>query len=367
MPKVAVIDFESRAQRDLRRTGVESYVECPEFSPSCLSWCFDDEDGIDQPIVSWDCRQQAPSETSVQELFDHVALGGTVVAHNARFEYCVWNEMHRREPALWPRLDLAQLVDTMAMARAAGMPAALFDLACALRLPLEKDAAGHSLMLKLCKPRRPLKHEKHLTGTLWHEAPEDLTRQVVYCERDVAAERLAWRRLPALPAIEAATWQFDQRMNDRGIRVDLDAARHCLALVQFEKQRLNDRLERLTGGYVKTSDSTDALKTWLAARDCPIPDLRKLTVETWLARPDIEDECREALMIRQECSRSGVAKLQAAILGACRDGRLHGLLEYWAALTGRWAGRRFQPHNMMRCPESFNEHDTEEVFAWAAL
>lgn len=364
--RVAIGDFETRAARDLRRTGVEAYVECPHFRAACLAWTFDDCDGVDQPIASWDIIQN-PDATAASPLFAHIRAGGILVAHNARFEYCVWNELHRRQPDVWPKLDRSQLVDTMALARAVGMPAALFDLVCALRLPLKKDEEGHRLMLRLCKPRKPLKHEKHLAGPLWNEAPEDLTRQVIYCERDVAAERLAWRRLPALPSIEAETWQHDQEINDTGIHVDLEAARNCLALVQFEKNRLNGRLAALTGGYVNTADSTDALRAWLAARDCPIPDLRKLTVETWLARTDLEPECREALMIRQECSRSGVAKLQAAILGACRDGRLHGLLEYWAALTGRWAGRRFQPHNMMRCPETFDETDSEEVFAWAAL
>lgn len=369
---VAIIDWETRAARNLKKTGVEAYTECPHFAVSCLAWCYDRGDGVNLPVhgvqfirgreVQGD-HGHNESLAELQGLFDHVAAGRPVVAHNARFELSVWREMSRREG--WPELRVSQLHDTMALARAIAMPAALADLAPALKLSIEKDLAGHSLMLKLCKPRKPRKGEPK-DAILWHEDVADLAGQFEYCKRDVETERDVWRKLPPLRPEERETWELDQAINDAGVYVDVEAARNCLRIVNDEQARLNAELWRLTDGYVKTARSGQALLNWLASYGVALPDLRKGTVDAALKRMDLEPTIRRALEIRAEANKASTAKIEALLHGVCRDGRMRGLLGYHGAATGRWVGHRFQPQNMVRTPETFGETEAEDVFAWAA-
>lgn len=373
--RVAIIDFETRAARDLKKTGVEAYVECPHFRASCLAWCFDQGDGVDWEVHGWDILQ-APDDPRMwfDGLGAHVRDGGAVVAHNARFELLVWRKLRERDPDTWPELRAEQMIDTMALARAMALPAALAQTVQALGLPIEKDMDGHKLMLKLCKPRA--QRRKADKGKIeWNEDPADLARQLEYCKRDVEAERAVFRMLPELSADEQATWVADQDINDFGIYVDREAIQLCLDAVTEEQERLNSELCLLTDGYVKTANSAQALKAWCAAWDVILPDCRKDTVQAVLAgRIDGDPvqlpsgewttNVRRVIEIRQEAAKASTAKLKAMMNGLCADGRVHGLLEYHGAATGRWAGRRVQPQNMIRTPETFGPEQAEDVFAW---
>lgn len=370
--RVAILDFETRAARNLKKTGVEAYVECEHFEPSCLAWCYDD--GLDQPVHGIQFirgpevmggREWMAANAEWARLAEHVAAGRPVIAHNARFELCVWREMRRRDPDLWPELKVSQLHDTMALARAIALPAALADLAPALKLGIEKDLGGHALMLKLCKPRKPRKGEPK-DAILWNEDVTDLAGQFAYCKRDVETERAVWRKLPPLRPEERETWELDQEINDTGVFVDIEAARNCLAIVNAEQARLNRELWLLTDGYVKTARSGEALLNWLASHEFVLPDLRKGTVDAALKR-DLPLMIRRALQIRAEANKASTSKIEALLNGVCRDGRMRGLLGYHGAATGRWIGHRFQPQNMVRTPETWGEAESEDVFAWASL
>jgi DNA polymerase len=71
-------------------------------------------------------------------------------------------------------------------------------------------------------------------------------------------------------------------------------------------------------------------------------------VEELLARDNLPADVRKVLELRALASLSSVKKIDALLEGACADGRVRGLLQYHAASTGRWAGRRFQPQNLKR-------------------
>lgn len=61
------------------------------------------------------------------------------------------------------------------------------------------------------------------------------------------------------------------------------------------------------------------------------------------------DEVKEALELRQELSRSSVAKYRKMMDATCTDQRTHGLLQFYGAnRTGRWAGRLVQVQNLPR-------------------
>ena len=55
----------------------------------------------------------------------------------------------------------------------------------------------------------------------------------------------------------------------------------------------------------------------------------------------------ELLNLRLELSKTSVKKYEAMARCVCRDGRVHGLLQFYGAnRTGRWAGRLVQAQNL---------------------
>ena len=59
--------------------------------------------------------------------------------------------------------------------------------------------------------------------------------------------------------------------------------------------------------------------------------------------------CASSFRVAQELSRSSGAKYQGMARATTSAGRAHGLLQFYGAnLTGRWAGRLIQVHNLPR-------------------
>lgn len=356
---IAYVDFETRSAVDLRKTGVERYAESPTTEVLCLCWGFDGG-----PVQTANRETCMSPSAPLQKLFDHVANGGRVVAHNARFEINIWRMMARRHG--WPELKAEQVFDTMAMARALSLPGSLAELARALRLHVEKDDAGRRLMLKMCKPRKPRKGEPD-SGLLWHEEPADFERLIAYCVRDVETEREAFHSLAKLSPAEQALWVIDQKINDRGVCLDARGIELCYVASEAEKDRLAKEMKALTGGYVSSANNAAKLIEWLADHGPRMSDLRKSTVAAALAKDGHDDAGRRALEIRAEAAKASAAKLAAMRNSLCADGRARGLLEYHGASTGRWAGRRIQTQNMPRTPEDFDARDAENILQWFEL
>jgi len=68
-------------------------------------------------------------------------------------------------------------------------------------------------------------------------------------------------------------------------------------------------------------------------------------VEAKLGDPDLPTGLRELLECRLYISKTSTSKLVTMLRCAGGDARLRGMFNYHRASTGRWAGRKVQPHN----------------------
>lgn len=353
-PAYVVCDFETRAARDIKKTGAEKYVECPYFDALCLAIIW-----ANGRVQMWR-RGEAPP----QELCDFIASGGLVVAHNAGFELAVWAEMYRRD-SRWGVLRAAQVEDTMIRARALGLPGALGDLCGALRLDVQKDKEGHAVMLKLCKPRKAEKHEDP-NGVYFIEDPAMHKRNEEYCLVDALAEHECFKRLPALLPSERELWILDQKINTRGVLLDVNNAALAADLVEEEKATLNSQFRQFTGGKVSTGNSRKDLLAWLETQGVVIGSLKKSEVQRILDDPEAlknKDNAKAVLELRKEAAKASTSKLKAMMQSACADGRARGLFAFHAASTGRAAGRRVQTQNLPRTPKHFKPAHAAAVIA----
>lgn len=73
-------------------------------------------------------------------------------------------------------------------------------------------------------------------------APEDFARLYAYCVRDIRTELEASSKLPDLSPREFRIWQADQKINLRGMYIDLVAVGHCLAIVEQATIKYNAEL-----------------------------------------------------------------------------------------------------------------------------
>jgi DNA polymerase len=331
------IDFETRSTVDLRRTGVYRYAEDPTTDVWCAAYAVDDAF-----VDLW-----VPGYVRPPLIVDAVARGDIFVAHNANFERTIWSRILTPRYG-WPECPPPERWQcTMAQALAMSLPASLQNAAAAVGLDQGKDMSGRRLMLQLAQPRRPRKGEDP-DGLYWWDDEERLAKLYAYCKQDVEVERALHKRLVGLTSTESRTWALDQRINDRGVYVDMDLCNAALKVVQTATQWLDAEIAEITHGEVSAPTNVGQISSWLRLQGFPTESLDKEAVGQMLLREDLPERVRRVLEIRREAAKAAVKKIDALIAGKSADGRARGLTQYHAASTGRWAGRRFQPHNIKR-------------------
>lgn len=323
------IDFETRSRVDLISTGPYVYAEDPSTEVTVVCWAVDDG-----PVGRWLLGDGAPPADVVQAVRD----GWRIVAHNAiAFERVVWKHVltarHR-----WPEPLLSQWDCTMARAMALGLPRSLDQLGRALGIDHPKDAAGHRLMLKLCRPAGD--------GS-WHWSPEDAARLADYCARDVEAERDIDRILPPLQALNRATFELDAIINARGVQIDGDLVDAASDVVSSATDLLDRRMQLITGGAVSRCSQASRLISWCAGQGVQIASLAKADL-AGILEMHLPQSVRYALELRRDAAKSSTAKYEAYTSRTSRDGRMRDNLLWHGAHTGRWAGKGAQLQNLPR-------------------
>ncbi|NBD96288.1 MAG: hypothetical protein GVY11_07430, partial [Gammaproteobacteria bacterium] len=215
---------------------------------------------------------------------------------------------------------------------------------------------GQKLINTLSKPKKlTFKQMASGRGEEWagvfefNENPQLLGEFADYCDQDAATEHAVREALGELDEVERRTWVLDQHINQRGLRIDLEAVRAARWCVEQETARLRRRLVELTDGRVETEGQRDRIIEFCEARGIVIPDLTKDTVKAAVDEhgEDGDKSALEVLTIRRALGKSSTAKLDRMEAVVSPDGRARGLLQYQgAASTGRWAGRLVQPQNM---------------------
>lgn len=338
------LDWETRSACDLKSAGLYVYAQDPTTDLWLASFAFDDE-----PVENW-----FPGEAVPKRIVEHIKAGLPVYGHNVTFEIIICNEVASRHG--WPPLDPRQCHCTMAMAYAMALPATLERAASAMGIKMQKDMAGHRLMLQMCQPR-----DLWEDGTIiWWDDPDKIDRLAAYGRQDVEVERELGKRLPPLSKKEREIWLIDQRINSRGIAVDVRSVETAIRLVESEKDRLNGEMREVTGNSVGMCTAVGQLKEWIKSKGIQLDGVAKAEVTRLLSLPDLPEECRRALDLRQEAAKSSTAKLDAMRSRTSADGRIRGIFQYHGASTGRWAGRGIQPQNLPK--PKLEQAEIEKVF-----
>lgn len=317
--------------------GTHAYAEGVEVM--LFAWAIGDE-----PVSVWDLTAGEPIPGP---LFKAITDPDTLLYfHNSHFDRTV---LRHTLPRLAPPVERWR--DTMVQALAHSLPGALAALCEVLGVPQDKakDKEGKSLIQLFCKPR-PKNSKLRRATSQTH--PVEWQRFVAYAGLDIEAMREVYKRLPKwnYQGTELALWHCDQRINDRGVCMDVQLAQAAIEAVDLEQKRLAKRTQVMTDGEVQAATQRDAMiKHIVESYGVELPDMQRSTLERRIADPDLPSPVKELLAIRLQASTTSTSKYKSLMKGISSDGRLRGTLQFCgASRTGRWAGRLFQPQNLPR-------------------
>lgn len=329
------LDFETRSESDLTKVGSHIYAEHPSTDILCAAFALGDE----EPKL-W-----TPGGSS-QELLSRFKQAQFIIAHNAPFERNIWNGVGVKRYG-WPGLPISRSRCTMAMGYAMGLPGSLEGAAAALGITERKDSVGHRIMLQLSQPKDFIDGK-----AIWYELGDYLEKYAAlyrYCMQDLRVERMLGERMLDLSPREWKIWELDQKINDRGIFVDVKGAKGALAVAELEQVRLNAEMKKLTNNAVSSCSAVTQLTDFLKWNGVKIEGVAAADIVEILALEGLPEVCKKAVLLRREFAKSSVAKLKPMIISSGPDQRVRGLFQYHGAQqTGRWAGRRLQPQNLPR-------------------
>lgn len=332
------LDFETRSRCDLKTQGVYNYAQDMSTEVLCMSYAFDDE-----PVTTWLPKHPFPERVA--------NFKGQIRAHNAAFERLI----------LWyvcqVNFDLTQFYCTASQARANCLPGSLEDIGRALSAKMKKDHRGAQLIRLLSIPR---------ADDTFNEDPELMAEMVRYCEQDVRAMREISKAMRDLSESELADYHANERVNDRGVKVDVPLCEAAIRYAQDELEDIEKIVAEVTKGKILTVRSP-RMREWVLERVGP--EAKKLmtvykdgdakfsidkTVRANLLAMDNPDEVpadvAEVIQCADDLWASSVAKFsRLKQLADIEDHRVRGAFVFaGGSATGRASSYGAQVHNFTR-------------------
>ena len=325
------IDIETYSSNDLTSCGVYKYVEAPDFTILLFAYSIDGE------------KAQCIDLASCEVLPDWIIAALTdpdvlKTAFNAAFErICLTKYLGLSKP-----LDPAQWQCTMVLAARMGLPLSLGQCGEVLHLAEGKMTEGKALIRYFSVPGKNGK--RHLPA----DAPDKWQTFKDYNNRDVDVEQAIRKRVRRLQpaAFDELLYIADQEINDRGVMIDQVLVDAAARFDDEYKAELLKQAQEMTG--MENPNSPAQIKDWISqVTGFTVASLNKKNLDDLEKQLIYWPKAQQVLAIRREMGKTSNKKYSAMQTCVCKDGRIHGLLQFCgAARTGRWAGRLVQVQNL---------------------
>jgi DNA polymerase bacteriophage-type len=238
------LDYESMSECDLISKGSYNYAKSSTTKMLCAAYAFDDED-----VQLWWADKPVP-----ERIREYFAGDGQIRCHNASFDrlitwYVVCQDYGLPEPAL------ERWYCTAAQARANCLPGSLEDVGRAISSNMRKDHRGKQLIRQCCLP--PFSKDPALLQELGE-----------YAMQDVRTMRAVSQAMRPLSDQELADYHVNERINDRGVLLDLPLAHAAVRYASVELEEIETLVADLTKGEIKSVRSPK-MKQWVMDRVGP--------------------------------------------------------------------------------------------------
>ena len=325
------VDFETRSACDLKAAGVYNYAQDSTTDVLCMSYAFDDGE-----VVTWLPGQPLPDFT-----------GCTIYAHNAAFERLIfWYVLQKNYP-------LESFYCTATQARANCAPGSLEDVGRFAGADMRKNHRGAQLIRLLSVPQ---------ADGIFRQDPELMAEMVAYCEMDVKAMRAVSKALRPLSDTELQDYHVNERINDRGLLIDVPLCRAAVKFAADELVEIQQIVREVTEGAI-TSVRSPKMREWVLERVGDEAKKLMWTGEKYsidktvranllaMENPDeVPPDVAEVIQCADDLWASSVAKFsRLASLADIEDHRVRGALVFaGGSATGRASSYGAQIHNFPR-------------------
>jgi DNA polymerase len=366
VPEKGYVDFETASEAPIRKVGARRYLLDPSTDILMMAWWVRSQ--MHRPDLWW------PGQPFPELLRWHLERGGLLSGWKSiDFERVAWEYLcvPRHD---FPRVPHGIWRDSMHKAAASNLPRSLDGAARTVGAAVQKDKAGHSLMIRITN--------KNKTPVI---KPEELIRLGEYCIDDVGAEATTddgivewpqmwpWNEMP----------RVDREINDNGVLLDIALVRGLEKAAEVELLRLDLEMASITGVPGLKTSNVGGIKAWLLGQGVPLPladpvvkppvedeehidedlekdedgardmlpryRMRKSDIADLLATKGLSNSVRAVLEMRAEAAKASTKKLKAMLLYADPDGRVRGCLILGGAqATLRWSSTGPQFHNLPR-------------------
>jgi len=336
------LDLETRSRVNLKTHGAYRYRDCPEHRILVAGYALDD--GAPKAAIVGS-NGALPLDLRNMLLDKRVQIR----AHNAAFD-----RLQLKDAA--PPIE--RWYCTAAQARAIALPGSLEDLGRAVGASIRKDPRGSELIKLLSIPQAD--------GGFIND-PTLMDEFARYCARDIETMRNVSLNMPDLRPEDMAAYWASERVNDRGMPIDVEL---CLLATQYaeaEAQEAASAVIKLSAGALATVRGPK-LTAWVHERLGPTlrkhmavhkdgqrkvslaADIRATLLDIAADDPDaIDPTVVEMIEAAEAGSMASTAKFQTMLNRVGADGRLRGAFIFNGAYqTNRFSSTGAQLHNFPR-------------------
>lgn len=334
--KAISIDIECFSLSDLTKTGVYRYSEDPSFEVLLFGYSVD---AGPVQVVDLANGELLPVEIRCALTDPFV----TKWAFNASFERICLSRFLGLPSDEY--LDSHQWRCSMIWSAYLGLPLSLAGVGAVLKLEKQKIEAGKNLIKYFCQPCTPTKTNGGRTRNRAADAPDKWTLFKFYNLRDVETEMAVQGALSrfSVPDFVWDEYHLDQKINDRGIRLDMQLVNSAICMDTLSRQECTAKMQELT--TLDNPNSVPQMKAWLAENGLQMESLGKKELAASLKYA--YDGLTDVLLLRQQLAKTSVKKYQAMRSCVCSDSRAHGMFMFYGAnRTGRYSGRLIQLQNL---------------------
>lgn len=333
------IDIETFSDINLIDCGAYKYIDSDNFEILLFAYAFNDDPVQIVDLVS---GEKLPDKV-LKALTDPAVVKA---AFNAQFERICINKHFNIKSVNWEC--------TMIKAWSLGITGGLEKVGqtVGIKPDMQKLMTGKNLIRLFSVPRKIEKSNQlniltNKTRIMPQDRPEEWEFFKEYCIKDVEAEREIYKKLKKFKDIkqEKHLYELDQKINDRGILIDLDMVKNAISIDTEQTERFTKIFTDATG--LENPNSLPDLKKYIKDRTGKfIKSITKDNIEDIKEKYKDYEDIVIALDVRQALSKTSISKYKKMLDVVCRDGRARGLLQFYGAGTGRWAGRHIQVHNL---------------------
>ena len=344
------IDIETYSSEDIKKAGHYKYIESPDFEILILCYALNDEEVTEIDMWALNNPSEVPSHylkkmqmrfAAFCLLYDNPKIEKH--AHNATFERNSFKRIGMERP-------IEEWHCSAVKAGYCGYPLSLEGASKAMGLgDKSKLSTGKALIKYFSMPCKATKVNGGRKRNLPHHDPDKWREFMEYCIMDVVAEREIDTRLEKhkFPEFERQMYILDQKINDRGIKIDVDMAATACKIVDKNAEVFGGQIKELTG--IDNPNSGTQLRKWLSeAMKKDVKSLAKDVLPTLIEEAE-SPTVKKVLELRTKSTKTSNKKYQSMLNCVGKDGRGRGFFQhYGASRTGRWAGRIVQLQNLPR-------------------